>query len=191
MSLQDHNKMLYILHKNGVNRKNILLIMNDLKESEVLKDSEEIDDSEDWEFIEKQAYWLFDSSVSNKEKIEALRTLKIKQEEYEKTKKSQYLLDQEKRILVKRQELIEKGIIKPDPKPSKKSHRITTRYGRSPLHEAIAIRDINLVEKYIKSGTYLDKIDNNGHTALEMAYYDNYKEALILFEKYLKNKKVG
>ena len=53
------------------------------------------------------------------------------------------------------------------------------------------MRDIRLVKKYLELGKYLDKVDNNNHTAMEMAYYDSYKEALILFEKYVKTKKLG
>jgi ankyrin repeat protein len=195
MSLQDENKMLYILHRNGVSREHIKWIMNDLKESNTFcdNDEEEYDDA-DWEFLEEQAYWLFDSGVSNSEKIEALRIIKVKQEEYEKTKKCQYSLDQEKRIQAKIQEMIEKGLREPDdPKPvsEKRKNKSITRYGRSPLHEAVAMRDIRLIKKYLKMGKYLDEIDNNGHTAMEMAFYDNYKEALILFEKYEKKKKIA
>ena len=82
---------------------------------------------------------------------------------------------------------MEKGIISADDKPElpevEETVRLTTRYGRSPLHEAVSMRDISLVKKYLKVGKYLDKVDNNGHTAMEMAYYDNYKEALVLFEE--------
>ena len=85
-------------------------------------------------------------------------------------------------------DFIEKGLIPPNkPKHIQNTSiglSITTRYGRSPLHEAIAMRNIRLVKKYIKKGDYLDEIDNNGHTAMEMAFYENYKEALLLFKTY-------
>lgn len=164
--------------------------MNDLKESGIFNEDDS-DIYDDFDFIEEQADWLFESDVSNAEKIEALRSIKIRQEEYEKTRKSQYLLDQEKRIQAKRKELIEKGIIEPDPQSTLKSHKITTRYGRSPLHEAVAMKDIQLIKKYVKSEKYLDEVDNNGHTAMEMAYYDNYKKALVIFDKYIRTKQVG
>jgi len=194
MSTQDRNRMLYILHRNGVNRKNIKFIMNDLKCSSIFDDEDMYEDLSSLDelelgFLEEQAYWLFNSNASNADKINALRSIKIKQDEYEKTKKSQYLLDQEKRILAKRKELIEKGVIKPDPPSPQNKLKITTRYGRSPLHEAVAMRDVRLIEKYLKSGKYLDKVDNNGHTPLEMAYYYNYKEALMLFKRYINSKK--
>jgi len=193
MSLHDENEMLYILHRRKVSRKNILYIMNDLKKSGIFNDPEVINDfSEDWDFAEEQAFWLFESQASNEDKMIALKNIKLKQEEYDITCKSQYVVDQEERIQAKRKELIEKGIIKADitdPPSVKESYQTITRYGRSPLHEAVFMRDIRLVEKYLKSGKFLDKTDNNGHTAMEMAYYDNYKEALFLFERYGKARK--
>ena len=158
--------------------------MNDLKSSKIFNVENKYDDYDDWGFIDEQAFWLFESDGSNKEKLEALKNIKIKQEEFEKTKKCQYLIDQENRIQKKRKELTEKGIIEPDNPTYQKSISIITRYGRSPLHEAIAMKDTCLVEKHIKSGKYLDKVDNNGHTAIEMAYYENYTDALRLFKKY-------
>ena len=195
MSLADENKMLYILHRNGVCKSNIKWIMNDIRESNVFCDSEDDNHEYDWDFLEEQALWLFDSNVSSMERITALKKIKAKQEEYEKNKKSQYSMDQEERVQNKIKELIEKGIIDPDdesiPFEDKKTPELTTRYGRSPLHEAVAMRDICLVKKYLKIGKFLDKVDNNGHTAMEMAYYDDYKEALVLFENYTERSKTG
>ena len=193
MSLWDQNKMLYILHRNGVSRKNILFIMNDLKTSETFGTENDFEDEfeDDWELVEQKAFLLFESNVSSKAKILALRNIKKKEEEFENTRKCQYLTDQEGRIQTKRKELIEQGVIEPDKLTHQKTLKLTTRYGRSPLHEAIAMRDIRLVEKYLKSEKYLDKVDNNGHTAMEMAYYENYTDALALFKKYTLTKKVG
>lgn len=188
MSLEDENKILYVLHRNGVNRKHIKFIMNDLKESNTFCDKE-YDVESEWDFLDEQAFWLFDSEVSNEEKINALKNLRKKQEEFEKSKKSQFSSDQEQRILDKIKELTEKGVISPNKSKTsvdEEAIEFTTRYGRSPLHEAIAVKDIHLIEKYLQVGKYLDKVDNNGHTAMEMAHYDNYQEALFLFEKYMK-----
>jgi hypothetical protein len=185
MSIQDENKMLYILHRNGVGRDHIKWIMNDLKQSCVLNDED--DYIEEWDFLDEQAFWLFNCDVSNAERKFALDKIKVKQEHYDDIRKSQYSLDQEKRIQAKIKEMIKKGLREPDfnlEKPDGQLVESTTRYGRSPLHEAIAMRDIRLVKKYLKIGKFLDKVDNNGHTAMEMAYYDNYKEALVLFKKY-------
>jgi ankyrin repeat protein len=188
MSVQDENRMLYVLHKTGVSRKHIKWIMNDIRQSCVFgeyKDEYEYEYEDD--FLEEQAYWLFNKNVPNSERKSALERIRMEEAEYEKTKKSQYFSDQEERIQAKIKEMVEKGLVKPESSseiPDKKLTESITRYGRSPLHEAIAMRDINLVTKYLKMGKYLEEIDNNGHSAMEMAYYDNYKEALILFEKY-------
>ena len=185
--------MLYILHKDGVSRQHISAIMKDLKTSGIFDEPEDLEGvaEEDWELIEEQAFWVFESDVSNKEKINALRTIKQKQEEIEQTRMSQYFMEQERRVLAKRQELIAAGLIKPEPVTySPHMHmRSTTRYGRTPLHEAVAMRDLRLVRKHLQSGKYLDKVDNNGHTAMEMAYYEGYTEALSLFKKYAKAQK--
>jgi len=55
------------------------------------------------------------------------------------------------------------------------------RYGRSLLHEAIAYRNINFVKKCIKEKRYLNCVDNNGHTPMEMAYYEEWEEGFSLF----------
>lgn len=185
MSLREQNRMLEILHKNKASRKNIAFIIKDLKNSEIFDCPEENDYMDDWCFLEEKADWLF-SNASNFEKIDALKGIDRKQKEFERTKKSQYVLDQEKRVIEKRNELIREGVIKPDVFSVPQIVQTTTRFGRSPLHEAIAMRDIHLIEKYIKNGKYLDHIDNNGHTPKEMAFYEGYKEVLILFKRYEK-----
>ena len=57
------------------------------------------------------------------------------------------------------------------------------RYGRSPLHEAIAFRNLEFVKKCIKENKYLDSIDNNGNTPREMAHYEGWFEVLKLFDR--------
>ena len=187
MSLQEQNRMLQILHKNGGSRKNIEIIMNDLKESKVFNDSEDEDDLMEILFLEKQANWLF-SSVDNSEKMDAIKTIKKNQEDYEMMKRrSQYIIDQEKRIQKIQEDLIKRGLVPPNKLKYTQEiigSSVITRYGRSPLHEAISMRNICLVKKYIKRGDYLEEIDNNGHTAMEMALYEDYKEALALFKTY-------
>ena len=64
----------------------------------------------------------------------------------------------------------------------------TTRCGRTILHEAVAMRNIKLVKKYATNDDLMNQTDNNGHTPLEMAYFQDYKEALIVFEAVLKRK---
>lgn len=194
MSLQDQNKMLYILHKQDVGKKNIKIIMRDLHESGTFNDTDDYGD--DWEDMEEEADWLF-SNRDNTQRITALQDIKKRREEYDTmTHKSQYYSEQEQRVHDKRQELIEKGIIKPDKSffdgdieevelSVEVRENITTRYGRTPLHEAIAMRDISLVKKYIHKKRYSQVSDNNGHTPMQMAFYENYQEALDLFEEVL------
>jgi ankyrin repeat protein len=159
--------------------------MNDLKHSCVFNDVEEEDD--EWNYDEEEVYWYFKKNISNVERDSNLAKIKVKQKHLDNIVKSQYAIDQEKRIQAKIKEMTEKGLREPDlniETPDGQAVEPTTRYGRSPLHEAVAMRDIRLVKKYLKIGKFLDKVDNNDHTAMEMAYYDNYKEALVLFEKY-------
>ena len=189
MSLQEKNKILYIFHKNGVSRKHIKKIMIDLQESGIFNDLSEEEITDDWVDLEMEADVLF-SNKSKSEKIKYLKEIRDKERQKEQVKKTPYLLEQEKRVEAKRNELIEQGIIDPDKDFSfEESDETITRYGRTPLHEAIAMRDIELVKKYIKSGEYLEATDNNEHTPLEMAFYDGYQEALVLFTSYLKKKK--
>lgn len=57
-------------------------------------------------------------------------------------------------------------------------------HGRSPLHEAIAMRDIESIKKYIKENKYLDAKDNNGNTPYQMAYQEGYEEVVNLFKEF-------
>lgn len=163
--------------------------MKDLTESGIFNDYlEEEDDNDSWDYLDEEVYWLF-SGADKDTKIEEIKKIKQKQEKESMAQKTQYFIDQEKRIKAKRKELIEKGVIDLDIDDIDDDPTLQiTRYGRTPLHEAISMRDIRLVKKYIKAEKYLDCVDNNGHTPVEMAFYEEYKEALILFEQYEKKK---
>jgi len=196
MSLFEQNRMLYVLRRNNTSSKNIKTIMTDLNSSNIFDDF--IDDiegeDEDWKLLEEECNILF-SEKSGREKIKKIKEIRKKREEYEKNQMIQYNVEQERRVRKKREELIELGIIKSTAedfaKEDIKSTESSIRYGRTPLHEAISMRDIHSVEKYIKRGEFLDVEDNNGHTPLEMAFYENYKDALILFNRYKKQKKAS
>ena len=151
MSLQEQNRMLYILHNKGISRKNIQFIMKDLINSGIFEEPEYNDDfDDDWGFVEAEADWLFSNSF-NSEKILALKYIKKRKDDFENTKvSSMYTASQEKRIQEKRKELIKKGVIRSDVSDISNLAKVTTRYGRSPLHEAIAMNDLRLVKKYIK-----------------------------------------
>jgi len=185
MSLTDENRMLHILHKRSVSRENIKIIMEDLKKSGIFEAYDDYNDyDDDWKYLEEEADALFRTDIEGSEKIEIIRGIKRKKEEEE---NSQYVLEQEKRIKNLRDKFIEEGEIEADPQIDDEENEIEvaviTRYGRTPLHEAIAMKDIKLVKKYIKNKKYLNKKDNNGHTPIEMAYYENCEEILELFEK--------
>ncbi len=191
MSLKEQNRMLHILHRNDVSRKNITYVMKDLNDSGIFDDFISDVNNDDWEFMElmeAEADWLF-SDISVEERLEALENIQKRKEELDNSRTPQYISDQEVRIQKRCRELIEKGIVEPDKSTIKNILKITTRYGRTPLHEAIFMRDIRLVRKYLRKEKYLEEVDNNGHTAMEMAFYEDYKEALVLFKKHKKKKK--
>jgi len=190
MSLSEQNRMLYILHRNKVSRINIEKIMTDLNKNGIFNDfiddsDDDNDDNDDWRLLEEECD-IFFSDKSREEKIREIRDIKNKKEEDEKFKMSLYCEEKEKRINQKIEELIKEGIIESDAEKLIKvaNEEVSSRYGRSPLHEAISMRNIPLIEKYLKRGKYLDIVDNNGHTPLEMAFYENNEEALDLFKKY-------
>lgn len=191
MSQEDENKMVYALLKGNVSKEHIEWIINDLRKSGTFNDGKSedpYDEDDGWDLIEQQAFWIFDSNTSSSDRLKALKKINDKKKQQKDFKKTLYLEEQEKRIQAKMKELVEAGEIEPDEKQSILNKKSKTRYGRTPLHEAIAIKDIKSIERYLEMDIYLEEIDNNGHTPWEMAYYYNYQEALLLFEKY--NKKV-
>jgi len=192
MALHEQNRMLQILHKNGVDRKYIKIIMNDLKDSNIFSE-EECDEECRWENIEKKATIWF-SDLKPQEKLEAIKKLDIDDGQYDELdtksdkRRNQFFYDTEKRVQEKMKEMGERGLAGPDIIDEEPVEFFITRYGRSPLHEAIVMRDIRLVKRYIKEGLYLNALDNNGHTPMEMAYYEGYKEAIAVFRSHKKKK---
>ena len=61
----------------------------------------------------------------------------------------------------------------------------TCSYGRTPLHEAIHLRDLGSIEKLASEKTYLNERDNNGNTPYEMAFHQKYREAMKILKKYM------
>lgn len=165
--------------------------MNDLRESEIFEESEEWDEEVDWELLDQQSDILF-GDLDPKAKLKAINDIDIGNIEEKKAKKErdQRYYDTEKRIRQKTKEMEERGLTEPESEVEEEepTPKPVTRYGRSPLHEAIAMKDICLVKKFVKRGLFLTDIDNNGHTPMEMAYYEGYEEAMIVFNTY-KNEK--
>ena len=189
MSLQEQNRMLQILHRKKISRKNIKVIMNDLKESGIFNDPEDEDNDRDWEVIDQKADVWFSNELTPTEKLKAVYTINVDYRKQSEILRSQNLLIIEQRIQKKMREMERRGLVKID-EEDRSEERIlfSSRYGRTPLHEAIAMRDLPLVKKYIKQRLYLAHLDNNGHTPIEMAHYKGYEEAIKIFKAY-QNKK--
>lgn len=183
MALHEQNRMLQILYKNGVDRKNVRIIMIDLKKSGIF-DEDEIQDDIWWEEIDEKAI----SSFSELEKLEAINDIYIERIKESDHRQNKFFYEHEQRIIAKMKEMEERNLTGSDPDEEEPAEFNTTRYGRSPLHEAIVMKDIRLVKKCVKEGLYLDCEDNNGHTPMEMAYYEGYKDAMAVFENH-RNKK--
>ena len=189
MSLYDQNRMLHILHGNGVTRENVKKIMEDLKHSGVF-DEPDVADEDDysWEVLERKADIWFDEELEPEEKLEAISHINIEFQSQSDLIRTQNLLAAERRIQNKIREMEEKGLVEPEQEQEETVEHSTTRYGRTPLHEAIAMRNIGLVKKYVKNKLFLTCCDNNGHTPLEMAFYEGYQEAMRVFKAHQSKK---
>ena len=59
---------------------------------------------------------------------------------------------------------------------------VITRYGRCPLHEAVAMKDVKLIRKYAKKIEYLRAKDNSGNIPYQMALSMGYEEAIKILK---------
>jgi len=57
------------------------------------------------------------------------------------------------------------------------------RWGRTQLHEAVAMNDIVMAEKLIKEGHDITAKDNNGHTPIHIAVIEENKEMIVMFRQ--------
>ena len=186
MSLRDRNLFLQILYKNGATRKQVDYIMKDMDNEDIFEEIEEYNYLDD---IEEVADILFNPNSTVKEKKDAIKYLKDN-EEFRKIAKKGKIVITEKMIKEKQKEYIKMGLVKED-EDQEDNNMLEegyeelgeTRYGRSPLHEAIAFRNLEFVKKCIKENKYLEDIDNNGNNPREMAYYEGWFEVLKLFDK--------
>lgn len=186
MLLCDQNRMLHLLHKKGVQRFYIKKIMEDLRQSGVFNDPEMDDDDYSWNLLDRKADIWFNEELSPEEKMDAISNINIELQSQSQQIKAQNLFVTEHRIQKKILEMQESGAVPLDELSDKNEDSSFIRFGRTPCHEAVAMRNLKLVEKYAKRGLYLDCLDNNGHTPMEMAYYEGYKEALVIFEACIK-----
>jgi len=177
MDIHMINCIIQIIHKsdrvNGLNKEKKKIIINrilkDLEQAGIFNDIEvnreedrlfEIEMQADIEFGENEGLPLFKQVYPVKEDISINERIKKKQ--------------------------IELGTYNKKEKEQKIKVDYSISYGRTPLHEAISLRDIKLIRCYLKEGKFLIERDNNGHTAYEMAFYERYEEAIELFKKYKK-----
>ena len=148
---------------------------------------------EDWELVEQAADALFNGGTK-KDINEALTNLR---ESYGAEDDVTYIsIDTTSRIRAKRIELAqipELNIILSNEEKNGNSGTnkeiFIVHYGRNPLHEAVAIRDVKLVKKYAKVQKYHNEVDNNGCTPSEMATYEGFSDAVKILKQKNKKKK--
>lgn len=187
MSLLERNRFLHILHRNRASRKQVEVIMVDLDVMGLFEEPEIIDDDDNVEFEEAMDI-VFNKHKTPEEKRAALIQLKEEKISNNNEFVTSKLVVTDMMLYEKQQEMIALQLVEdgPDslPKPSieKRKKNAVTRFGRSPLHEAIALKDMAFVKRCIRQRLYLHTIDNNGNTPKEMAYFE-WKEAYKLFVK--------
>jgi hypothetical protein len=182
MSVAERNRFLQILHKNGTTRKQVAFIMDDIDDSGIFYEDEFIEDDDG---IESVADILWNAETSREEKKAAINSLK-EERPVKKTGKTGKLLITEDMIRSKQRQYIDAGIVPEgdvilDEDGDEDILESNVRFGRSPLHEAIAYHDIDYVKKCIREKKYLDTVDNNGNTPREMAFYEGWIDVVKLF----------
>ncbi len=193
MSVAERNRYLQILYKNGANRKQVSIIMKDIDESNIFAEEDIIDIYDEDDDFNRVAEILFSKTATKEEKMEAEKSLNEEKLGNKISKKGKLKVT-EAMILKKQREYIAANLVLEDDEDEEQEDfgsideqdarlEAHARYGRSPLHEAIAYREIEYVKKCIKEGKYLDAIDNNGHTPREMAFYDGWMDAVKLFSE--------
>jgi hypothetical protein len=132
----------------------------------------------------------FDESRTEAEKAIAIEFLQKPKEEQRDSNEEIITLESLKRIREVRRRLAENpesGIIlddddyEPDEGDPNREVAMPNSYGRSPLHEAIGMRNLDSIKKFIEEKKYLDVRDNNGNTPYQMAYQEGYMEAVEVF----------
>jgi len=188
MTMMVRNGFLMRLHRRlnqkdleeGVKEKIIKRVFKDMEEANIFNEVE-IDDMEDideWDQIEKVTDIIF-SDAPKKEKLAAIKKSNVKNQ----------LRTPENRIINKCQEVLQ-HLKEPRSKNlsdflnnKKKFYYDEGRFGRSPLHEAVVMEDIKTIKKFVKEKKYLQHVDNNNHTPLQMAKYRDYKDGIKILEE--------
>lgn len=133
----------------------------------------------------------FDEHRTEEEKQMAIEFLQKPKEDRRDENEHHITLESLKRIREKRRELaknpkslivLTEEDIEPEDRDTDVVVVMPNSYGRSPLHEAIGMRNLDSISKFVEAGEYLDTIDNNGNTPYQMAFQEGYTEAVEIFE---------
>lgn len=188
MSLTERNRFLQVLHKNKATRKQIDWIMKDIDASEIFFEPDDYEDDYEEVQFERAMNVVFNHHKTTEEKRLALQSLKT-DKAVKKGHGTGKLIVTDKMLYAQQRKMIAIGLVMDgsnsieEPCGEQVELNGLTRFGRSPLHEAIALRDMKFVKKCIKQKKYLEAVDNNKNTPREMAYYEGWTEAASLLSK--------
>lgn len=174
-------------------RKRIAKIMADLDKDGIF-DSIKYGDKDVWDDdLDTMSDIQFDENRTPKEKNIALEFLRKPEEKTQREENEEVItLESLKRIREKRRELAqhpESKIVLDDNDFEEEERALRgiaimpNSYGRNPLHEALGMRNLEMVEKLVSEQKYLDGRDNNSNTPYQMAVQEGYKEAIEIFER--------
>jgi len=175
MSLKERNRYIQILLKNGVTQDALDWILEDVDKSGIFEDEDGCEDSMDF-LLEKAAERHFRGEViSETESGEELidrkrqRILQLQNEKILEERRLQKEIEIQSELKKRKGECGE--VL------SSKDRKVG-HYGRNKLHEAVSMRNLDLVEKYAtEDPKLLFQTDNNGHTPAQMAYYESFNLA--------------
>ena len=186
MSIVERNRFLQILHNNGTKRQYIKKILLDTKN---LFDEAEENDYDPLDTISEE---IFDNKDRTEEELEHVMKISFVTNIAKESRLRHNEMIFYQKFMEKQKEIELHENIQNEPmsvnNDKLKNIPVSYKYGRSPLHQAIACGDLKVAKILIKQGKYLECQDNSGHTPQEMAHYMGYQKAIKLF-KNKKNKK--
>lgn len=166
-------------------------ILDDLDQDNIL-DEINYDNDYDWgDDLDTMSDIEFDESRTEEQKTIAMEFLRRPKENKREENEDIINLQSLKRIREKRRELalnpeslivLDDNDFEEDERAAKGEVVMPNSYGRSPLHEAIGMRNLDAIKKYVSERKYIEEIDNNGNTPCQMAYQEGYEEAVEVFE---------
>lgn len=155
-------------------------ILGDLQMDGIFDEVMQEDDA--LEEIEMMADIYFNSSISMQDKQKALNSYfnDSRENEVQTQDMVPAVLSSEERIRRKQKEY---GIIPDDVHETVIPVVKKLQYGRSPLHDCVAQRCLSEIKMWAAEGKYLFDKDNSGNTPYDMAYFDNYQEAIDILKE--------